>query len=51
MTFKRLLFNLIDPSLNEVFEDKQEENLEEPFVLDSSADWNNAIGSTLARQR
>ena len=51
MTWKRLLFNLIDPSLNDIMEKQQNENREEPFTLDSDANWNNAVMSTLARQR
>ena len=50
MNWKRFLFNLIDPQLNDILEKQQEEN-QETFTLDSSADWNNAVMSTLARQR
>jgi len=50
MTWKRFLFNLIDPSINDILEKRQGENLKEAFMLDSSADWNKSVMGTLARQ-
>ena len=51
MTWKRFLFNLIDPSINDILEKRQGETREDSFMLDSNADWNNAVMGTLARQR
>lgn len=42
-----MLFNLIDPRLNDIIEDHQREAVE----FDNTADWAEAISKTLSRQR
>ena len=43
-----MLFNLIDPRLNDIIEDHQREASVE---FDSTADWTEAFNKTLANQR